>query len=144
MAISREEINDIATKVADEVMGRLREREPAGLVVHVLEHEATGQGRVINPARARATPCKCFEFEGEKYAWSPGVLGLISSKKNPEQYKEFCALGCEPAGAGAAKRFREIKGAIGAAHREWQEKGDGLPDWWRQVGIKLQEKGIEL
>ncbi|GAJ18758.1 unnamed protein product, partial [marine sediment metagenome] len=70
------------------------------LLLDILEHEATGSGLVLNPARAEATSCKGFTYDKETYAWSPGVLGLISSKKNPEQLKQFCALGIEPAGEG--------------------------------------------
>lgn len=114
------------------------------MLIHIMEHEAVGSGRVIDAARARATPCKAFEFEGETYAWSPGVLGLMSSKKNPEQIRQFCALGMEPAGAGTAERFKEIKSAMGEAHKEWEAKGGGLKKWWEKAGEKLSEKGIEL
>ena len=71
-------------------------------------------------------------------------MGLISSKKNPEQLKEFCALGKEPAGAGAQKRFTEIKGAVSEAHEEWKKEDSGLPGWWSKVGEKMEARGIEL
>jgi hypothetical protein len=119
-------------------------KEPDDLAFHVAEHEVMGGGIVVDEARARATPCKGFEFEGETYAWSPGIVGLISSKKNPEQLREFCALGIIPAGAGAQERFRKLKGAIGEAHAEWKKKGEGLKGWWETVGKTLREKGIEL
>jgi hypothetical protein len=140
--LTKEEIQEIATKVADQVIERLQ--EVPDLAFHIAEHEATGSGRVVNAALARATPCKGFTFEGETYAWSPGVLGLISSKKNPEQLKEFCAKGIEPAGAGAQERFKKLKSAIGEAHKEWEGKGEGLKGWWQAVGEKLEAKGIEL
>lgn len=116
----------------------------SSMLIHVMEHEVVGSGRVIDAARARATPCKAFEFEGETYAWSPGVLGLMSSKKNPEQIRQYCALGMESAGAGAAKRFKEIKSAVGEAHKEWEAEGGDLKRWWEKTGEKLTGKGIEL
>lgn len=139
-----EEMERIASGIARRVIEELQTERPVGLIVHIMEHQATGEGRILDPARARATGCKCFAFDEEEYCWTPGVLGLMSSKKNPEQIEEFCVLGKEPAGAGAQKRFRELKGAIHEAHEEWERKGEGLPGWWRQVGEKLAEKRIEL
>jgi hypothetical protein len=49
-----------------------------------------------------------------------------------------------PAGAGAAERFSKLKTAIGEAHKEWQEKGEGLKGWWSKVGEKIGERGIIL
>lgn len=142
MALTSEEIDEIVAKTVDEVMDQVY--GPHDLALHIAEHEATGSGRVINAELARATPCKGFTFGSETYAWSPGVLGLMSSKENPEQVREFCARGMEEAGADAQKRFGKLKSAIGEAHREWQEKGEGLKGWWTAVGGKLAEKGVEL
>ena len=142
MPLTDEEAREIGKIVADEVIDRVY--GVTDLAFHIMEHEATGAGRILEPARARATGCKCFRFDEEEYCWSPGVLGLMSSKKNPEQIEEFCVLGKVPAGAGAQKRFRELRGAIHEAQEEWERKGEGLPGWWRQVGEKLAEKGIEL
>ena len=137
-------LREIVAELTD-VIAELSEPEIQHLLlVHTLEHEATGHGRVIDAARARATPCKCFGYEDEEYCWSPGVLGLMSSKKNPEQVTEFCTLGKESAGVGVKGRFREIKSAIGEAHEEWEAKGGGLPGWWESVAEKLSEKGVEL
>lgn len=143
MPLSQSEIREIAHQVAEHVVARVKGEIPE-LALQVMEHDARGGGLVLNPERARATPCKCFEFEGETYCWSPGVLGLISSKKNPEQLAEFCVLGREPAGAGARERFEKLRGAVSEAHADWEEKGGGLPGWWESVGAKLAEKGIEL
>jgi hypothetical protein len=114
------------------------------LVVHILEHEAAGSGRVVDEAKAKSTPCKCFRFEGDEFCWSPGVLGLISSKKNPGQMEEFCALGKEPASAGAQKHFNKIKQAVAAAHQEWEKQGGGLKSWWRNVADQMAEIGLEV
>ena len=136
---------DEMERLAEMVAEKLKEDSHMAIfVLHSLEHEATGSGRVIDATRARATPCKCFTFEGEEYCWSPGVLGLMSSKKNPEQIAQYCVAGKEVAGAGAARRFAELKATIGEAHQEWQKEGGDLKKWWQKVGEKLEEKGIEL
>jgi hypothetical protein len=114
------------------------------LLLHTLEHEATGAGRVIDAEKARSTPCKCFEYEGETFAWSPGVLGLISSRKNPEQFKEFCALGCLPAREGIKERFGRIRGAIGRAKKAYEREGGGPAKWWEKVGEELKEAKVEI
>ncbi|MBA7566965.1 hypothetical protein ES708_08665 [subsurface metagenome] len=115
-----------------------------GLLLDILEHESTGAGLVLNPARAEATGCKCFAYDSQEYCWSPGVLGLISSKKNPEQIARFCAVGKTPAGEGVKERFGKIKGAVEEAHREWLKKGEGLPAWWDEVAKSLKKHGVEL
>jgi len=114
------------------------------LLLDVLEHQAVGSGRVIDPARAEATPCTGFTFDSETYAWSPGILGLISSKKNPEQLERYCALGIEPSGGSLVDRFQKIKGAVQEAHQEWEKSGDGLPEWWDAVAKSLEKHKIEL
>ncbi|MBA7558265.1 hypothetical protein ES705_51062 [subsurface metagenome] len=114
------------------------------LLLDILEHESTGSGLVLDPAKAAATPCKCFAYDSQEYCWSPGVLGLISSKKNPEQIAQFCAVGKSPAGEGVKERFTKIKLAIEEAHREWEKKGEGLPAWWNEVAKSLKKHGVEL
>lgn len=138
--LTDEDRDAIASAVADKVIDELERPE---VIIHIMEHQAVGGGRVIDAERARATPCKCFEHESETYAWSPGVLGLISSKKNPEQMTEFCSV-CLPAQPGVQERFAEMKEAIGEAHKRWEEKGGGLPSWWEEVGKSLAKRGIEL
>lgn len=140
MELTERDIKEIAQKTADEVLART----PSTLIIHIMEHEVVGSGRVIDAAKAKATGCRCFDFEGEEYCWSEGILGLISSKKNPDQLQEFCVLGKEPAGDGAQKRFGEIKGAISEAHDEWKKEDSGLPGWWAKVGEKLEARGIEV
>lgn len=156
MPVSEDEKREIAHTVArtreammarqerEEIADRMERALLKDLLLDTLEHEATGHGRVIDAERARATPCKCFQFEGETYAWSPGVLGLISSKKNPEQLREFCALGCLKASPGTQKRFKQLKGAIGEAHEEWKRKGGDLAGWWDSVASALERHQIEL
>lgn len=114
------------------------------LTLYTLEHESTGSARLIDPVKAKDPniPCKCFTFENEEFCWKPGYLGLISSKKNPEQIAN-CKIKL-PAGKGVAERFKEIKGAISEAHEEWQKKGGGVKEWWEQVGKSLEAHKIKL
>lgn len=114
------------------------------LLLDILEHQVVGGGRVIDAARAESTPCKGFTYDSETFAWSPGILGLISSKKNPEQLERYCALGIEPAGAGVAERFRKVKEAVEDAHQSWQKEGGDLESWWHKVGESLEKHHIEL
>lgn len=142
MPLTTEDIERIAKRTAEEVMDRIY--GVPDLAFHIAEHEATGHGIVVDRALAERTPCKCFAYDTDEYAWSPGVVGLISERKTPEDFEKFCAAGKETASPGAAARFRKLKAAIGEAHEEWEKKGQGLPGWWNSVGEKLAEKGIEL
>jgi hypothetical protein len=113
------------------------------ILLHVLEHEATGSGKVIDAAKARVTPCQCFHYENEDYCWSPGILGLISGKKNPEQMAEFCKTKI-PGSAGLHSRFSEVKDAVTQAHKEWEQEGSGLKGWWEKVGEKMERRGVSF
>ena len=128
----------------EEKSDRMAEITVKGLALDMLEHEAVGSGRVVDPWRARGTPCTCFIYDSDRYAWSEGVIGLISEKKTPQQFKEVCALGCVPSGAVMQKRFDKMKKAIAEAKEEWKEKGDGVAGWWRSVGDAFEKHGIEV
>ena len=143
--MTEQEIERIATEAAKKaVKEAIDELSPSLLIISIAEHESVGSGRVIDAEKARSTPCKCFTYDSDTYAWSPGILGLISSKKNPEQYREFCALGCTPASPKMQERFGRLKGAIGEAHQEYLKGDKGIKEWWETVGNKLKEKEIEL
>lgn len=142
MPLTKEEITQIATRTADEVMERVY--GVPELAFHVAEHVATGHGIVVDRALAERTPCKCFTYDTDEYAWSPGVVGLISKRKTPADFEAFCKAGKEPASPGAAERFTKLREAIGEAQEEWEREGEGLPGWWEQVGKTLATKGVEL
>lgn len=145
--MTTQEMEQLSTMVADKIKeGKFAEDTgTAILILHSLEHQATGAGRVIDAAKAKATPCKCFSYDTDKVAcWSEGVLGLMTSEKNPEQIAQFCAMGKIPAGDGAKQRFKQVREAITEAHKEWEAEGGDLKKWWEKTGEKLEEKGIEL
>ncbi len=114
------------------------------MAIHILEHEACGDAKIIDRVKAENPdiPCKCFSFEENEYCWKSGLLGLISSKKNPEQIS-LCKIKL-PASEGAQRRFTKIKGAIGEGHKEWEKGGGDLKEWWEQVGKTFKQKGIEV
>lgn len=115
------------------------------MVVNILEHEASGSAKVIDPVRASDPniPCHCFEYEDEKYCWKPGYLGLLSGKKNPEQIAT-CKITL-PAGGGAAQRFTQLKSAISEAHKNWEEEnGGGLGSWWDEVAKSLAKHNVSF
>lgn len=134
-SLTEERISEIARQAAKEVVEE--EVTKAEVPLHILEHEATGHGLVVDAAKAEATPCKCFTFEGVKYAWSPGIKGLISEKKNPEQMAKYCKV-LIPVSDGLAKRFGRVKEAVGIAHKEWREEGGNLARWWEKVSPALE------
>jgi len=142
MALTREEAKEIGHIVAETVLGRFYGIPE--VTFHIIEHEVAGHALMVDPVKAKdpTVPGKCFSYDKEEYCWKPGYLGLISSRKNPEQHATVVVK--EPAGAGVAERFRKVKGAVTEAHKEWEKVGGGLRGWWQQVGEKLTEAGIEL
>lgn len=132
-------------KILTEILQGADNPEAECLVLHVLEHVVVGGGRVVDPMKARSTPCKCFHYEGETFCWSPGILGLISSKKNPDGIEQYCALGQIAAGEGMQKRFARIKSAVDKAHEEYEKSGGtGMVDWWTKVGGELAQAGVKF
>lgn len=141
-ALDAKDLKDIADATADEVMERIYGMQE--MLANIMEHEVMGGARVINEAKAKNLdiPCKCFKFEGEEFCWKPGYLGLISSKKNPEQLAN-CRIKV-PASPGAQERFIKIKGAVVKATKEHETKGGGLPAYWTMVGEHLSQAGVTL
>lgn len=133
--LTEEQISNIARAAAREVVAE--ETSKAELPFHIAEHEAVGHGLVVDEARAEATPCKCFTFEDTRFGWSPGVVGLISEKRNPEQFAKYCQE-IIPVSDGVARRFERVKREVGKAHEEWEKEGGNLAAWWTKVGPALR------
>lgn len=133
--LTEEQISNIAQTAAREVVEE--ELSKTELPFHIAEHQAVGHGLVVYEARAEATPCKVFTYDSTKFGWSAGVIGLISEKRNPEQFAKYCKV-CIPATDGVARRFERVKAEVAKAHEEWEREGGGLPEWWQKVGPVLR------
>ena len=134
-SLTEERIEEIARNAAREVVEE--EVSKAEVPLHILEHEATGHALVVDAARAEATPCKCFTYDTDRYGFSPGCIGLISEKRNPDQFARFCKV-CIPVSDGLSKRFARVKEEVGKAHEEWRKEGGDLAKWWKKVGPALE------
>lgn len=142
----KEQINRLLRENA-ELRDKVNELADAAeniLLLHSMEHAATGSGRVIDPVKASSTPCKCFRYDSDEFCWSPGILGLMSSKKNPEQIGAFCAVGKEYQESGTTERFKKFQEAISKAQEKYEAEGGGVPEWWEDVSHELEKAGITI
>ena len=146
-----EEIEQVATKVAakvlDEITPTILDPAGRGLLLQFTEHEIEGAGLVVNEARARASPCNCFTYKGREYCFSPGVIGMMSSKENPEQIAEYCKVGkTYEVKPGIKERFESFAGAAEEAHKEIEEipKGERLAPWLEAMGKELEKRGVAV
>ena len=139
--------NKVAAKVLDEITPTVLDPAGRGMLLHFTEHAIEGQGLVVNEARARATPCNVFTYKDREYAFSPGVIGLISGEKNPEQMEAFCKAGkTYEVKPGIKERFESFAGAAEEAHKKIEEipKGERLVPWLTAMGEELEKRSIEV
>lgn len=139
--------NKVAAKVLEEVSPAILDPAGRGMLLHFTEHAIEGQGLVVNEARARATPCNVFTYKGREYAFSPGVIGLISGEKNPEQMEAFCKAGkVYEVKPGIKQRFESFAEAAEEAHKKIEEipKGERLVPWLTAMGEELEKRGLEV
>jgi hypothetical protein len=139
------EIEEIANRVASQV---LEELAPAvlspgegDLLMHFTEHTMTGHALVVDEARAKASPCRCFKYKGRDYCFTHGAIGMLT----PEQESEFCGAGKSyNVGAGAKQRFEKFAEAAEEAHKEIEgiPKGERLEPWLRSMGRELSKRGL--
>ena len=151
MTITPEEIEQVASKVAvkvlDEITHTILDPAGRGLLLQFTEHEIEGAGLVVSEARARATPCNCFSYKGREYCFSPGVIGLISGEKNPEQIAAYCKVGkTYEVKPGIKERFETFASAAEEAHEKIEEipKGERLVPWLSAMGKELEKRGVEV
>jgi len=143
--MTEQEIDQLAEKVASKVLEEVAVEK--GLLLHFTEHGLVGSGLVIDEARARSTPCNCFTYGGREYCFSPGIIGMISSKENPEQLAEYCKVGkTYEVKPGARERFEKFAEAAEAAHRKIEHipQGERLVPWLREMGAELEKRGIKI
>lgn len=139
--------NRVAAKVLDEITPTVLDPAGGGMLLHFTEHAIEGAGLVVNEARARATPCNCFTYKDREYCFSPGIIGMMSSKENPEQIAEYCKVGkTYEVKPGIKERFERFAGAAEEAHKKIEEipKGERLVPWLTAVGEELGKRGIEV
>lgn len=142
MALTKEEIGEIATRTADEVMARVREREHESLMLHSIPSAYGSPGIVVNEAVAKATPCRCIEYRPDKYlCFSKGVVGALS---DPQE-----ALYCNPRemmeSPGLERRLKGWMGAVTICKAEIEPipKGERLGPWLHCMSRELTARGVE-
>ncbi|GAI71688.1 unnamed protein product [marine sediment metagenome] len=120
----------------DEVYGRLR---GVRLSDWVLPEPGA---LIVNPERAKATPCKCFTYKGRDYCWSPGAIGMLKQ----EEEAIYCPTKEYEARPGITQRFEEFSEAAEEAHKEIESipKGERLEPWLEAMGKALSKRGIEV
>lgn len=142
MALTREEITDIATKTADEVMSRIREREHDSLMLHSTPSAFGSPGIVVNEAMAKATSCRCIEYRpGKKLCFSKGIIGALSD----EQEAIYCPTTEALESPGLEKRLKGWMEAVETCKAEIAPipKGERLEPWLGCMSRELAAHGIE-
>lgn len=142
MAISREEIAQIATRTADEVMARMKEREQESFMLHSVPYAYGSPGIVVNEAVAKTSPCRCIEYRpGEKLCFSKGIVGALSD----EQEKIYCPTVEELVSPGLEERLKGWMAAVGVCKAEIESipKGERLGPWLTCMSRELEAKGIK-
>ena len=139
--------NKVAAKVLDEITPTVLDPAGRGMLLHFTEHAIEGSGLVVNEAKARATPCNCFTYNGREYCFSKGIIGMMSSAENPEQIAEYCKVGkTYEVRPGIKERFESFAGAAEEAHEKIEgiPKGERLVPWLTAMGEELEKRGIEV
>ena len=142
MALSREEITQIATRTADEVMERVRERERDSLMLHSTPYAYGSPGVVVNEAVAMASPCRCIEYRpGKKLCFSKGIIGALSD----EQEKIYCTTTVPLESPGLEKRLDDWMESVEVCKAEIAPipKGERLEPWLSCMARELSARGIE-
>lgn len=142
MALSEAEIRGIAIATADEFMARQKELELDSLMLHSVPYAYGSPGIVVNEAVAKASPCRCFEYEpGKKLCFSKGIVGALSD----EQEKIYCPTIEKLESPGLEKRLKSWMGAktICKAEIEPIPKGERLGPWLGCMSRELTARGIE-
>jgi len=100
-------------------------------------------GIVYDEKVAKETKCHGYvdPKTGEKYLWSPGIIGMLSD----EQEEIYCKAGITTKPE-VPKRIQEFKEAV----KVCKKKIEGLPKdkrlitWLGCMGVELKKRGIEV
>lgn len=142
MPLTKEEISEIATQTADEVMARVREREHDSLMLHSVPSAYGSPGIVVNEATAMASPCRCIEYRpGKKLCFSKGIVGALSD----EQEKIYCPTTEKLESPGLEKRLEGWMESVGTCKAEIATipKGERLEPWLSCMSRELAAHGVE-
>ena len=143
MPLTLEEVKQIATTTADEVMLRVRERERDSLLLNSIPYAFGSPGIVVNEAVAKASPCRCVEYKpGKSLCWSSGVIGALSD----EQEKLYCPTIEKVERPGTVERMKNWQEAVDVCKAEIEPipKGERLEPWLSCMSRELATHGVEV
>lgn len=142
MPLTKDEINQIASRTADEIMERIRQQERDSLLLNSIPYAYGSPGIVVDEATARATPCRCVEYKPEKFlCWSPGVVGALTD----EQEKLYCPTTEKIERPGIVERMRNWQEAVDICKAEIAEiaKGERLEPWLSCMSRELAAREVK-
>lgn len=138
MALSKEEIVEIATAVADKVVEQIREQDYSNLMLHSIVYIHGSPGVVVDEATARNTSCTCYG----PICFSRGIIGALS-----ESQKEWaCNPRIEAKSPGMERRLKNWREAVSICKAEIEAipKGERLEPWLSCMSRELPKHGIEI
>lgn len=140
--LSLEDVERIARRTAEEVVARMREQDHDSLMLHSLGPGFGESGIVVDEAKAKATSCRCIEYQpGKKLCFSSGVVGALSD----EQEKLYCNPEIPLESPGLEKRLKSWMGATKICKAEIAEvpKGERLEPWLHCMSRELSARGVK-
>ncbi len=142
MALTRDEIRDIAVATADEVIARQRDLEMDSLMFHSVPYMHGSPGIIVNDAVAKSSPCRCIEYKpGKLLCFSRGIVGALSD----EQEKTYCPTIEKLESPGLQRRMNGWMGAVKVCKAEIEpiSRGERLEPWLNCMSRELAARGIE-
>lgn len=117
------------------------EDEATGIMLHFITEQVKPGGIVVDEELARATACRCFEYQGKDYCFSKGVIGMLTQ----EEEERFCPTR-NYAANGRKERYQKFAAAAEKAHRKIEEipPGERLIPWLETMSQELRKEGIEV
>jgi len=139
-SLTEEQITNIARQAAREVVEEATFDKD--MLTHLVPEVHGTPGIVIDEAKAKATPCRCFTYREKPYCYSPGVIGMLGT----DQQKVYCPSIEYTVKPGIKERFTKFREAAEEAHKkiETLPKGERLIPWLESMGKELRKRGIEV
>lgn len=142
MALTDEEIDRIAERVAEKAVERL---DVDNLLLHSVPYLHGSPGIVVDEERAKASACKCVEYQpGKRLCWSPGIVGALTD----EQESTYCPTMLEIERPGTVQRMRRWQDSVDVCKAELaripEASGEQrMTTWLRCMSRELQRRGVE-